>query len=517
MALPSAESLAPYRFVVVPAAVLVVSALLLFTRSSRRRRRRSQPYPPSPASLPIIGHAHLLMSAESPYVGLTEIGEQLQGDIFRIVLGATTNVVVSDPLWVQKAFLGEGLNYACRPEDQTLDIFPESLIFSKFGPRVIRTRKMLHNFVSAPVALKALEDSIIRQERLETLRALLSWPSSQQCIAKELMTRCTLNVIAQLTLGRRWDDPSDPELLRLRNLLDSDYKTFAEFNLANMYPMLKPLPLQAKRNLQKLRQKAIPIFSDLIGKVRQQRAEGNAAAEESFVGSLLKIQEAGGDDSMTDTEMVMLLSDMLTAGSDTTAITLTCLIGAVICDPEIQRKAQEELDAVLGNSRLPSMEDLPNLPYLNALVLETLRKYPVIPLVARRSAKDTEIAGYAIDEGDVVIANIWSIHHNPKLWTSPNTYDPSRFLHSDESSRINQPSNMFAFGEGRRVCPGMKLAKQEVFLVAGALLQCFEFSSGREDGALPDLKLHFGISCCPSPFPIAFKLRPDREHLIREE
>ena len=113
--------------------------------------------------------------------------------------------------------------------------------------------------------------------------------------------------------------------------------------------------------------------------------------------------------------------------------------------PDAQRKAREELDTVIGPTRLPTLADRPNLPYINALVKELLRFAPVVPMgLPHVGLEDHVYNGYHIPKGAILLANIWNFHHDPTLYKDPNEFRPERFL--GEKPELDTHSTVFGFG-----------------------------------------------------------------------
>ncbi|KAG8901310.1 hypothetical protein FRC00_007957, partial [Tulasnella sp. 408] len=175
-------------------------------------------------------------------------------------------------------------------------------------------------------------------------------------------------------------------------------------------------------------------------------------------------------------------------GLETTEATMRSFIYAMILSPSVQKKAQDEIDRVIGSTRLPTFEDQSDLPFLNAVVLETLRWNPVVSFgVPHVSRKDDVYEGYFIPKGTTVIPNAWWVRpmkrqvvegfsRDTKHYTNPSIFDPERHL--------KQPPELdpreFVFGFGRRICPGKDLAFQEVWILAASILWAFKIV-GEED------------------------------------
>ncbi|CAE6453716.1 unnamed protein product [Rhizoctonia solani] len=142
------------------------------------------------------------------------------------------------------------------------------------------------------------------------------------------------------------------------------------------------------------------------------------------------------------------------------------------------RKAQQELDTVLGPSRMPGFHDRDSLPYVGALVTEVLRWHPVLPLaIAHVATEDITHEGYKIPRGTTIMPNIWSMSRDANMYPNPDEFLPERFLPTSQGVLHNQPAvdpNEFVFGFGRRVCPGRTLATESLWLFAASILANFD-------------------------------------------
>ena len=184
----------------------------------------------------------------------------------------------------------------------------------------------------------------------------------------------------------------------------------------------------------------------------------------------------------------------------------------MIRHPETLKKAQVEIDAVVGRDRLVCESDLPNLPLLQAIVKETLRLHPPVPLsVPRVSTETCEINGYTIPKNATVFLNIWAIGHDPAIWPDPLEFRPSRFLpgggHEDLDVR-GKDFELLPFGAGRRICAGMSLGQRMVQLLTATLVHGFEWALPRGQVAEKldmeekyGLTLHKSVSLMAHPVP----------------
>jgi len=181
--------------------------------------------------------------------------------------------------------------------------------------------------------------------------------------------------------------------------------------------------------------------------------------------------------------------------------------------PDVQANAQEEVDHVTGSNRLPTFSDRADMPYVNALVKEILRWNPAVPLgLSHQATQDDVYRGYTIPKGAVVWANIWSILHDENIFPNPKAFKPERFLQQEKPlERISDPS-LLAFGFGRRICPGMYLADNSIFITVASMLAVFDITKDRDakgEEITPCVD-YSGFISHPRPFPCRIRPRSAR-------
>ena len=246
---------------------------------------------------------------------------------------------------------------------------------------------------------------------------------------------------------------------------------------------------------------------------------------------------------MSDEQAAYLSGSLLEAGSDTTASTLIGFVQAMLVFPEVQRKAQEEIDRVVGSGRLPTMDDSENLPYIRGCVRESIRWMPTTVMGAPHSViQDDEYMGYRIPAGATVINNVWyvrrenkpgchpkyltltrAIHMDPNRNPDPRRFDPTRFENDSrtelEAATSRDPStrNNFIFGAGRRLCQGLHIAERSLFLGVARIIWAFNIErpvdpvTGKQK-PLPDIDHLVGsLTIQPAPFEVAMAPRSDEK------
>ena len=149
------------------------------------------------------------------------------------------------------------------------------------------------------------------------------------------------------------------------------------------------------------------------------------------------------------------------AGSETTVTYLNFLIVFMINFPSVQDKVQEELDRVVGRSRLPSLADGKRLPYTEAVIQEIHRMASITPFaIYHAPSEETTIAGYTFTKSDFIVPNLYEIHHDPRHFDDQGMFNPSRFIDEASGEFVPHPA-VLPFGFGKRECLGKSLAKAE--------------------------------------------------------
>ncbi|KAG6910654.1 hypothetical protein DXG01_009164 [Tephrocybe rancida] len=215
--------------------------------------------------------------------------------------------------------------------------------------------------------------------------------------------------------------------------------------------------------------------------VKRTMAEGTAAP--SLAQDLL-LQNPGGADTAEYDELVLWsCGSTFAAGSDTTYATLQIFILAMALNPSKLHLAQSEIDHVIGTDRLPSIADLPKLPYVAAVIKECMRWHPAVPLgLPRLTAEDDTYRGYFIPKNTIVIPNVWALAFQPNSKYPETQFLPERFLDLDPEHKTMDPA-VWAFGFARRACPGKALAESSLTVMILTIIAAFDIGP-LNDGSL---------------------------------
>lgn len=240
--------------------------------------------------------------------------------------------------------------------------------------------------------------------------------------------------------------------------------------------------------------------------------------------------EAQKKDGFSDAQAAYISGTLLEAGSDTTSNTLYAFVQAMLLYPDVQRYAQQQIDAVCGDSRLPSMHDQAELPYIRMLMKETLRWCPttILGAVPHAATNDDTYKGYFIPKGAGVMNNVWTINNHPQRAPNPRQFDPNRYkddhlgLYDSASNPDGSKRDMFTFGAGRRICPGMHVAERSLFLGMSRILWAFDITPAKDESGKPIIpnpdRLTQGFVCMPEEYPATITPRsPERAEIVRRE
>ncbi|XP_026440631.1 cytochrome P450 76A2-like [Papaver somniferum] len=258
-------------------------------------------------------------------------------------------------------------------------------------------------------------------------------------------------------------------------------------NVADFFPWLRNLDPQ---NVAKRTKKAVYACANILdGFAKERRSTDvlhNNKEEKDYWDLLMDFEGNGKDEprKMSDRHINSFITEIFVGGSDSLINSVEWVMTEVVRYPEVMRKAKDELAQVVGYNRKIEESDIESLPYLGAVIKETLRLHPAAPLlIPRTTVEEMEFIGYTIPQDTAVLVNVWGIARDAALWDDPFSFNPERFLGNTTDYR-GQHFQYLPFGCGRRMCPGLPMAHQILHIVVGSLLQSFDWTL--EDGVTPE-------------------------------
>ncbi|KAI3513043.1 hypothetical protein L1887_20368 [Cichorium endivia] len=466
-------------------------------------RRKSSNLPPTVfPTLPIIGHLYLLKAPV--YRTFAKISAKY-GPILLLRFGSRRVLLVSSPSAAEECFTKNDIVFANRPHMLYGKIIGNnytSLVWSDYGDNWRNLRRIASIEILSIHRLNELHDVRADEGRL-LIRKLLSHSSSPVDV-KLVFYELTLNVMMRMISGKRYFGGDIPEVeeegKRFREILDETFKLAGATNVGDYLPFSGWLGVKGlEEKLIALRKNRDIFFQGLIEQLRKSKGENN---KKTMIDVLLSLQES--DPKYYTDEMIRsFILVLLSAGTDTSAGTMEWAMSLLLNNPQVLQKAQKEIDTVIGTDRLLDESDIINLPYLRCIINETQRIKPAGPLlVPHESSEECTIGGYKIPRGTMLLVNQWAIHHDPKLWPDPESFNPERF---EGLEGTRDGFKLMPFGSGRRSCPGEGLAVRVLGSTLGLLIQCFEWERMSEE--MVDMREGTGLNM-PKAVPLVAKCKP---------
>nr|XP_010936313.1 flavonoid 3'-monooxygenase [Elaeis guineensis] len=461
---------------------LLLLTLLFATLLYLYLKPRSQPpLPPGPTGWPILGNLPQL--GTKPHQTLYHLSH-VHGPLLHLRFGRTPTIVAASAAVASSLLKTHDANFAGRPLSSGPKIMAydgRSVAWSPYGDRWRAIRKICNLNLFSTKALDGFR--YIRQSEAAAMAAGLAAAAAVVEVGPWL-NACTANTISRVTLGRRLfavDGSGREEVKEFKDMSVELTKLAGEFVVGDFVPALKWVDVGGVVGRMKRLSRQFDQFLEKI--IREHKEEsGPTEQNEDFLTVLIRLNEDGDEEGgkLTHQEMKGILLDMFVAGTDTSTSTVEWALAELIRHPDILKKAQQELDSVVGRNRLVSEPDLVHLPLLQAIVKETFRIHPSTPLSLPRIAADNcEINGYHIPKGANLLVNIWAIGRDPATWADPLEFRPSRFLPGGGHEHIDIKGNDFEiipFGAGRRICAGMSLGLRMVQLMLATMVHGFDWA-----------------------------------------
>ncbi|THH00805.1 hypothetical protein EW026_g1781 [Hermanssonia centrifuga] len=392
-----------------------------------------------------------------------------------------------------------------------------SILFLSYGARLKECRRLVHSWVNK----HAVSASWPAQEAgsYKLLGALLDDPEG---FSEHIRTQAG-SVILKLTYGIECKPVNDPHIAMAEQLSKITAQATQPGRwLCDSFPSLVHVPAwfpgaEFRRWAEQARKISTELVHIPFEIVRTSILNGTATP--SWTANEI-VDEKGHVKSAEEArDLITAAGTMYSGGIDTTVGAVRTFFLMMARHPEIQRKAQAEIDSVVGHERLPDINDRDSLPYISQLITEVLRFNPIAPIVPHSLDEDDVYEGYLIPKGAWVMVNLWAILHDPNTYRDPEEFRPERFEGTKEYP-AEPDCTQISFGFGRRSCPGYHFAMSTLFYNFTHVLSAFNIEPVKDAEGKPQIpppEFVAGHLRAPRPFKCAVVPRSlEKVKLVRQ-
>ncbi|KAK3616594.1 hypothetical protein LTR56_025864 [Elasticomyces elasticus] len=447
--------------------------------------RREKNLPPGPPTIPVLGNLHQIPK-KGAHFQFTKWAEQY-GGIYTLKLGTGTAAVITDRRLVKELIDKRSSKYSERPKSYVAKLISggDHILLMDYGQQWRDTRKLLHGTFTEKV-VEEQHLKIQEAEARQMLRDYLVAPEHHMLHPKRYSNSITMSIV----WGVRTPTAQTRHLHRLYDLMEvwSKVMETGATPPVDIYPFLHWLPQTVFLNwvdrATHVQKEMNGLYADFLRDIRARRAKvGSRGAFMDKVLDQAESEKRMDGLSYSDHELWFMGGTLTEGGSDTSASIILAFVQAMVAYPEVQKKAQAEIDSVVGEDRSPNWQDYSCLPYVAQCVKEAMRWRPVTPLAFPHAlAEDDWIDGMLLPKGTVIIVNAWGMQHDPKRFGNPEVFDPDHYsgcttLATELANGPWEKRDHYGYGTGRRFCPGAHLAERNLFLAMAKLLWAFDITS----------------------------------------
>ncbi|THU91997.1 cytochrome P450 [Dendrothele bispora CBS 962.96] len=513
---------------------LSIPALVVIYFFFQRRLKYRAPLPPGPKGLPILGDVISAIRTKKvddlgapQWAYYLDLGKKYQSDVVHInVLGDHT-VVLNSVKATNELLEKRSALYSGRPH---LPMINDLIGWDwNFGTMPYTNQWRLHRRAFhqefGPQAVTAYRP-VILQSTSTLLKSLVPATSDLSKVPnmphKDLehyvhnhAGSIILRIVYGMTTQGELDDYAKMAALAAQSMNESmNHGAF----FVDYFPILKHIPAWVpgatfKKKARDWKPTVLNLVNRPWEKVKNAFESGTAVPciatkhlERISAGDYGELSKAAEQEGESMEDVYRSTSGVAYfAASDTTVSLVMTAIVVLSRNPDVQAKVHKELDSVVGPSRLPDFNDREDLPYLEAILKEVQRSYPVSPIGNTHCATTDDIYdGYFIPKGTSVIGNIWAILHDPEYYPDPLKFNPDRFMPTGPGAKVPPNPELYAFGFGRRICPGKHLALEAAWLALACLLATCDIST-TNDADLKKQVHHIsdftiGLTVHPKPY-----------------
>ncbi|XP_053946868.1 probable cytochrome P450 304a1 isoform X1 [Anastrepha ludens] len=501
--------------------LLSICAVISLYLCYRYAVSRPEGFPPGPPRIPLFGSYLFMMLADKKYLhkGVLKFTKWYKSDIVGFHVGPFPTVAVHNAQGVReilnrREFDGRVPIFLAQmraPEDELLGIF------FREGPVWKEQRRFILRYLrDFGFGRRFAELELVIQEEITDLLDLirngprypheheLSRPGGYRVCVPNVWSPFTYNAFFHIMMNERRPRSEQAEVLQLIKMgMQFQRKGDDYGKMLSIMPWIRHVfPSWSAYDVLTTANKFIFEFFEKIIDHHIDTYDENS--ERNFIDLYIKQMKMDHEQGQTDvyyrTQFILALVDFAFPAFTAIGVQFTFLIQYLLLYPDVLKRIQSEIDEVVDDGRLPTLEDRKHLHYTEAAIREGLRIETLVPSdVPHRALEDTELLGYKIPKHTIVIPSLYAYHADERVWGDPTKFRPERFL--DENGKLSLKKDVsLPFGAGKRLCAGETFARNMLFLLTTAMCQNFNFILGPGD-ALPDLtKNNNGLIITPYDF-----------------
>uniref|UniRef100_A0A2N9IWF3 Cytochrome P450 n=1 Tax=Fagus sylvatica TaxID=28930 RepID=A0A2N9IWF3_FAGSY len=372
------------------------------------------------------------------------------GPIIYLQLGEIPTVVVSSARLAKEVMKTHDLAISSRPQIFSAKLLLYDCTDLAFAPYGAYWRHMRKVCILELLSVKRVQSySFVRKEEVARLvhRVAESYPSTTNLT--KLLGLYANGIVCRVAIGRDFSAGGEYDRRGFHKMFEEFQVLLGGFSIGDFFPSME-------------------FIHSLTG--MKSRLQNNFQLFDKFFD-----QRMTDEMPLTTDNIKAIILDMFAGGTDTTSITLDWGMTELIMNPKVMKRAQAEVQGIVGERRTVSESDLPQLHYIKAVIKEIFRLHPAAPVLVRReSMEDVKIDGYNIPAKTPFFINAWAIGRDPESWDNPDIFEPERFMRSTVNFK-GQHYELTPFGAGRRSCPAITFGTASVELALAQLLHSFDW------------------------------------------
>ncbi|KAI4330181.1 hypothetical protein MLD38_028484 [Melastoma candidum] len=487
-------------------AFLISSFMLLFavTRSRwnycRGRSGRFGQLPPGPKPWPIVGCLPEMLANKPVFRWIHSLMKEMETDIACISIASTHVIAVSCPRIAAEFLKKQDAVFASRQESMASRTFSggyKSAVLVPYGDQWKKMKRVLTSEIVNPVRVTWLQDKRVEEADNLVRFAFAQCEASRDIDVRSLARHYGGNVMRRMMFDKRNFGKGMPdggpgiEEEQHINALFTGLDYLFAYCISDYFPCLEGLDLDGHEKIVKEASMMMKKYQDPIinQRIREWRQSGDGDRKEprDLLDVLINLKDSKGLPLLTPDEIKAQTTEIIMAGVDNPSNATEWTMAEMINQPELLRKAVEELDRFVGKDRLVQESDIPHLNYIKACIREAFRLHPVAPFnVPHVAMSDTTVASYFIPKGSQVLISRIGLGRNPKVWDEPLKFNPERHLGEGraELSLMEPDLRFISFSTGRRGCPGASLGTLMSVMLLARLIQGFSWENYPQDSKI---------------------------------